>query len=543
MRPAVAFLLTVVMSSASARAAAPRVDFLYPAGASRGTTTEVVATGAFDPWPAQVWCSRPDLKFTAGTDKGKLSVEVSADAVPGRCWVRLYNAEGASALRPLIIGALPEVNEIEPNNEPAKPQRLDSATVTINGRFEKNGDVDVYAVPLKAGQTLVARLDGNQQLGSPLDGVLQIVSPAGFVLEHNDDDFGLDPQIVYTVPADGVYLVRALAFPAETNSTIGLAGGANYVYRLTLTTGAFVDHAWPDCVGAGGASEVQLLGWNLPEGLQRLSMAAPAEEATALLFAPSLANFRRLPVTPGPIIVESQPGGTREPQAVSVSSLITGRIGEPRENDAYRIKLTKGHAAFLRVEARAIGSHLDPVLSVSDASGKVLQRIDDAGAAPRDSELTFTAPEEGEYLVSVSDLHRRGGMRFFYRLGLSTPTPDFALSAGVDPLTLPADKPLEVTINVARLSGFADEIEIVAEGLPSHVTVASAKSLKEGDTSKAVKLVLTTTPGGPAWSGPIRFRGTSLGEGKQNHPAFAPLNVDNERTATFWLTVVAPAAK
>jgi hypothetical protein len=510
---------------------------------ARGTTDEIKAYGEFAPWPVEVWCSRPDVKVTAGAQTGKISVEIPADAIPGRCWIRLYNAEGASALRPLIIGNLPDVFEIEPNNEPAKPQPLDSATVTINGRFEKNGDVDVYAVPLKAGQTLIARLDGNQQLGSPLDGVLQILSPAGFVLEHNDDDFGLDPQIVYTVPADGMYLVRALAFPAETNATIGLAGGPNYVYRLTLTTGPFVDHAWPDCVGAGGTTEVQLFGWNLPEGLQRLSIAAPADEAAATLFAAGLANFRRLPVTMNTVAIESQPAGTREPQPVSVPSLVTGRVGEPRESDAYRLKLTKGQAVFLRVEARAIGSHLDPVLSVSDAGGKVLQRIDDAGATPRDAELTFTAPEDGEFQVSVSDLHRRGGMRFFYRMSLSTPTPDFALSAGVDPLTLPADKPLEVSINVARLGGFADEIEFVAEGLPSHVTAAPVKSLKDGDTSKAVKLVLTASPGGPAWSGPIRFRGQSLGESKQTHPALAALNVDNERTSTFWLTVVASPAK
>lgn len=538
-----ALVLHAIVCGAPATAAPPRVDFLFPAGAARGTTTEIVAHGAFDAWPVEVWCSRSDVTVTVGADKGKLSVTIPENDVPGRCWIRLFNAEGASALRPLIIGAIPEIVEVEPNNEPAKPQRLDASSLTINGRFETAGDVDVFAVPLKAGETLVARLDGHQQLGSPLDGVLEILTPAGFVLEHNDDDFGLDPQIVYSVPADGIYLVRALAFPAETNATIGLAGGANYVYRLTLTTGPFVDHAWPDGVPAGGASEVQLLGWNLPVNLQRMTVSAVPDTTTATLFAPGLANFRRIPVTTSPVVLESQPNGSRDPQAVPVPSLITGRVGEPRESDAYRLKLTKGQAVFVRVEARAIGSHLDPVLTVSDAGGKVLQRVDDAGATPRDAELTFSPPEDGEYVVSVSDLHRRGAMRFFYRLSLSTPTPDFALSTGIDPLTLTTEKPLEVPVAVARLNGFAEEIEVVVEGLPAHVTATPVKSLKEGDSSKAVKLVLTNAAEGAAWSGPIGIRGQSAGELKVTRAAEAPLNVDGERTSTFWLTVAASPAK
>jgi hypothetical protein len=536
-------VLAVTLCCSTAWAAPPRVDFLFPAGASRGTTTEIVAHGAFDPWPVHVWCSRPDVQISAGADKGKLSVTIPADAVPGRCWIRLHNAEGASALRPLIIGALPEIVESEPNNEAAKPQRLDATSLTINGQLERAGDVDVFALPLKQGETLVARLDGHQLLGAPLDGVLQILSPAGFVLEHNDDDFGLDPQIVYPVPADGVYLVRALAFPAETNANIGLAGGANYVYRLTLTTGPFVDHAWPDVIPAVGQAEVQLIGWNLPEQLQRLQVSAAPDETAVTLHSSGLANFRRLPATDAPVVPEATSSGTREPQPVPVPSAVTGLIGEMKESDSYRVHLVKGQVVHLRAEARGIGSHLDPVLAIGDTAGKTLQRVDDAGATPRDSELTFSAPEEGDYVVTVSDLHRRGGMRFFYRLRVSTPLPDFSLSAAVDPLTLTSDKPLEIPVTVGRVNGFADEIEFVVEGQPESVAVTPVKSLKEGDSSKGVKLVLTAAAGSPAWSGPIRIRGVSSGEQTPAHPVEALLNIDNERTSIFWLTVVAAPAK
>ena len=36
--------------------------------------------------------------------------------------------------------------EKEPNDDPKAPQVLPSANVTVNGRLEKDGDVDVFAV-------------------------------------------------------------------------------------------------------------------------------------------------------------------------------------------------------------------------------------------------------------------------------------------------------------------------------------------------------------------------------------------------------------
>src|SRR5439155_22291552 len=190
--------------------------------------------------------------LAAEKEKGKFKADVAADAVPGVYWLRLHNADGASVLKPFVVGTLPEITESEPNDAPDKPQTVEPRVV-VNGKLGKSGDVDGYRVELQVGQTLVASVQANSVLGSPMDAVLQVCelverslgSPEAFVVARNHDAVGLDPQMAFTAPRHGAYLIRLFAFPATPDSTIRFAGGDDYIYHLTLTTGPFIDHALP----------------------------------------------------------------------------------------------------------------------------------------------------------------------------------------------------------------------------------------------------------------------------------------------------------
>ena len=120
-------------------------------------------------------------------------------------------------LRPFIAGTLPEVMEKEPNDDFKKPHALDGSCV-VNGKLEKVGDVDCFAVTLKKGQTLVASLEAHNTLRSPMDAMLQVLSADGFVLEENNDFHGLDPQLAFTAKKDGTYIARVYAFPAQPDA-------------------------------------------------------------------------------------------------------------------------------------------------------------------------------------------------------------------------------------------------------------------------------------------------------------------------------------
>ena len=137
----------------------------------------------------------------------------------------------------------------------SRAQPLDGTSHVVNGQLAKAGEVDIFRVALKRGQSLTAALDAQRPLGSPMDGVLQILTSDGFVLVECDDEVDLDPRLNFVAPSDGNYLVRIFAFPAVGTSNIGLAGGADYIYRLTLTTAGFLDHVLPLALPAGQSTD------------------------------------------------------------------------------------------------------------------------------------------------------------------------------------------------------------------------------------------------------------------------------------------------
>ena len=139
--------------------------------------TSITASGKFETWPVQVWLDGDGVQLIPEVDAGKFRLEIAADATPGIRWARLFNAEGVTRPMALMVGTIAEAIEVEPNNDPGQAQTLGTKPVVVNGRLEQNADVDVFGVPLLAGQTLVADLEAHRYRGTPLDGILQILSP------------------------------------------------------------------------------------------------------------------------------------------------------------------------------------------------------------------------------------------------------------------------------------------------------------------------------------------------------------------------------
>ncbi len=551
----IAAVFMIVFLTMAASAAPPNVTALFPSGCQVGQSVEVAAQGAIGDKP-QAWVNREGLKIEFPEAGNKFKVTATDTASPSLYWIRLFNGEGASSLRPFVIGTLAEVVEKEPNNSAKEAQKLESSQVVVNGVLEKGGDVDTFSVSLKAGQTLVASLMAKGTLGSPMDGVLQVLGPRGFVMEHNDDDHGLDPQIAFTAPADGDYGVRLFAFPEVANSSIAFAGGANFIYRLTLTTGAFVDHAQPMSVGrSGGVSpptgttdggetpppRLRLHGWNLPPELVEFPVTTIGDDLFVVRHA-LLGNTLTLPVEAHPSVAEVPQVAASELQELALPSSMTGVIGKPGEVDVFRVKLVAKQAIVIRTDARTAGSPLDPVLRILKADGSQLQEVDDGSKGDFDPDANFTAPAEGEYRIAITDRFGMGGPRFFYRLTALPSRPDFELKVAADAFVLNSDKPLEIPVTVDRQRGFVEEIEVVAVELPEKVTAEAVVSEKTGDKSKSVKLVLKAEAG-VSYSGPIRIRGRVKTEPPVEKAALAPLASFGATTGDLWLTVVAPAAK
>jgi hypothetical protein len=491
----VLFLFSSLTLAPILRADPPTLTTLYPAGAQTGSTADITAAGTFKTWPVQTWTSDPSVKFDAAKKPGQFKVTVSAQAKPGICWLRLYNQDGASSLRPFLIGTLKEITEKEPNEDLAQSTSLPLHPVIVNGKLQQRGDVDVFSLDLRKGQTLVAAMEANRMIKSPMDGVLQIVSADGFVLAQNDDWHGLDPQLVFAVPDDGRYYVRTFAFPEVPDSSINFAGADTFIYRLTLTTEGFADHAFPLATPRSAPGTVEVVGWNIPPEAKKVAIKAGDE----ILFVPSLANSVPFRLEPHSTIVEQ--GDVKKPQPVQLPVTISGCISTPRETDVYEFPLKKGQKLQAALEAPSLGSPLDAVLVLTDTQGKTMTEAK-AKDIDKDIDLNFTVPADGSYRIQVKDLHNRGGDRFFYLLRLTPPMPDFALKVAKDQLAAPPDKPLEIPITIERSNGFAAAIEITAIDLPDGM---SAAPVIAQPGSKSVNLILTGT--GKPLSGGFRIVG------------------------------------
>ncbi len=529
----------------SLAAAPPELTSLFPAGVQQGQSVEVAAAGKFERWPVQGWADHGGLRITAGKNKGKVTIGAAPDAPPGVHYLRVYDEQGASNLRPFLVGTLPEITEQEPNDDPLKPQVLASSAV-VNGRLDNQAEVDGFAFKLKQGQTLVADMTANRVLASPCDAVLQVLSPEGFVLAENNDWHGLDPQLAFTAPRDGVYLVRAFAFPSVPTAAIRLAGADTFIYRLTLTTGGYVECAFPPAVHGAAPAAVDAVGWNIPAAARSMTIPASGEFDLLTLTHPLWANTTTIRREPHATVLEAEPNGRMQPQSVSVPCTINGRIDPPDDRDVFQFTARKGQNLNFQVEARVFGSPLAPVLAVFDASGKALaqpsestsgrRRRNDPNAGritgPNDVELAFTAPADGTYRVELRDQYDSGSKLHIYALRALIPQPDFDVKLDTDRFVLKPGKPLEVAITVNRLEGFSGDIELQVLGLPEGVTAAP---VRVGASAKSVKVVLNAPSS--ASSGSIQIIGQAAGPPARRHLATVPMADLNATTSHLWLTV------
>src|SRR5262245_47262224 len=131
-------------------------------------------------------------------------------------------------------------------------------------------------------------------------------------------------------------------------------------------------------------------------------------------------------------------------QQVSLPATITGNISRRGEIDYYRFKAQAGQQIVFETMTGAIGSQLNPVVTLFDADGKQLAVADDY-KYQSDSLLGYTFKETGEYVVNITDAEREGGGSFEYRLNVG----EFAYVTGAFPLGMKQGATGEV-----KLSGF-----------------------------------------------------------------------------------------
>lgn len=501
----------------AAIAAPPKVDYLFPGGGQQGQKVEVLLGGTVDPWPVQSWASHPGLHVTPQKASGKIVVAIAPEVPPGTHYLRFHNADGPGPLRPFLVNQVPEIAEKEPNDDPKKPQEIKEPAAIINGRLEKNNDTDVFQVHLKKGQTLVAAVEAYHTLRSPMDAVLQIVSPEGFVLAQNDDFRAMDPLIPFTAPRDGAYLVRIFCFPSTPDSRVGLYGKENCVYRLTLTTDPYVDYAWPLAVQRSKPGEVTLVGWNIPPGKEKGVVISEKDSDLAFLQPPGFANGVFIRIEDHPTMIAGD-------EVVKLPATLSGRLKDAL-GQKVRFEAKKGQKVAFRIESRDLHFPLDPVLILTDPTGKRLQRVQ-AAKLNTDPVLEFTPAMDGVHVLEVRDLHEEASPRHVFRLRALPAVPDFDVVLATDRFT-----GTEAPATLTRRNGLKAPIEFIAEGLPPGTRIEETP----GKDKKGVALRVIGTPAkGPH---PFRLFAQVQGKPETRRPVLANLAELDAAVPYLWLDV------
>ncbi|MBC8245644.1 MAG: PPC domain-containing protein [Verrucomicrobia bacterium] len=466
----------------------PAVTSIFPAGGQRGSSFELTAADAPDPWPSGAWTSHPGIRLEPLNDKkGVYKASVAADAPVGPHLVRFHNADGASQPRIFFVGLAGETAEAEPNDKLDAAQLLENTPVVVNGRLDKTGDVDAFSFRAKKGDWIVAQCHA-YSLDSPVDAFLHLHDENGSKVAFAPDTQNLDPLLTWQVRETGMHTLTFAGLVFPFNASARFHGSPHTVYRMTISTGPFARNTYPLGVERGTKTPVHLVGWGFEK--QQAVQAAVVNAASSGDAAWVGANGLAAPV---PVVLGRLPGHRETEPNNSIDSALTlawpsavhGRIGEADDEDRFGVAVAKGDRLRLRLRASEFNSALDPVLCIEDAKGKQLARDDDSGDR-QDAKLDWTAPADGTYHLAVSDLIRSGGNAHFYRLEIDRVTPSLNATFTPDRLVVEAGNSAEATVTISFADGYKGNPAVVVRGLPDGVSAQIPATEKGG----AVKIML-----------------------------------------------------
>ncbi len=467
-------IAAVLIAVPSMYAASPNLGGISPRGWQRGTETILLFNGARLTDAQEILFYYPGITVNklevVNDNQIKATVKIDPNCRLGEHAMRVRTASGISELQSFYVGALPIVEEKEPNSDFAAPQKI-ALNVTVHGVVQCE-DVDYYQVECKKGQRLSAEIEG-MRLGSGLfDPYVAILDMKRFELAANDDHAltWQDSVASIVAPADGSYVVMVRE-SAYTGS-----GG----YRLHVGTFPRPTATIPAGGKLGEEVEVKFLGDAAGEFTQKVKLPAAPEPRFGLFaqdaggIAPSPNVFRLSSVGN---VIEAEPNDAHaQATAATLPLAFNGVIAKPGDVDHFKFTAKKGETYDVHCYARRIRSQLDPVMYLYVMGGGAIVGNDDS-AGP-DSYFRVTFPEDKEYVISVTDHLGKGGPDYAYRIeftpvqaGLAVSIPKVNIfSQERQTIPVPRGNRYATIMQVGR-SNVGGEMTLAGDALPKGVTL------------------------------------------------------------------------
>jgi hypothetical protein len=415
-------LSAICVCCASLPAASPSLGGIQPRGAQRGTEVVLTFSGGRLGDSQEVLVYYPGItvkKLEVVNDATlKVTVAIAPDCRLGEHAFRVRTASGISEVRTFLVGALPVVEEKEPNSEFDKPQPV-PLNCTVHGVVE-NEDVDYFVVECKKGQRLSVEIEGMRLGVTFFDPYVAILDSRRFELATGDDSplAQQDGGCSVLITADGPYIVQV------RESAYGGNGACQY--RLHIGTFSRPTAVLPAGGKPGEELEVTFLGD--PTGPIKQKVKLPTDDdhgywrlhcQTPEGINPSGMKFRLTDLSNVIEVGNNNSAQTATPG--TAPGAFNGIVAKPGEADYFKFTAKKGQVFDIHCYARRLGSPLDPVMHIGILGGAYLAGNDDS-AGP-DSYFRFTAPEDKEYALWVHDHLFKGGPDYFYRIEITPVQP------------------------------------------------------------------------------------------------------------------------
>lgn len=497
------------------------IEYVTPRAGQRGSTVEVTLEGAYIKEPREILFYRPGIKCVEVKalpslpsprstvhsgfvqDIVRCRFQIAPDCPIGLHTFKLRTATELTTLSTFAVTAFPVADEGE-NRQGGNDTLATAKTVELNtsvrGRMDNTqlADVDLYRVSGKAGTHLSVEVDSvwlSEKFygGSEFDLMVRLLDTEGKELARNDDSalHLQDPIISMVLPRDGDYLV-------EVKQRVFNSGG-NCYYLAHIGSNQRPLAVYP--AGGPGGKPLQATLLGDPAGELRKIIALPATQG----------DFGLLEDMPSPLpmrvsnydnVLENR--GAAETPVNSLPVALNGIIEEPGDSDDYRFAAKKGERWRVRVYARSLGTPLDPRLTIRRAGAEKTEiEGDDASLDARgfygmagqiqrkekmDPSIVWEPKEDGEYVLSLSDMRGLGDALSVYRVEIE-PVRDevntFIAARVIDSvecprltsIAIPQGNRWTVNVNLAEGQGnkYKGDLELVAGGLPKGVTMLAPR--------------------------------------------------------------------
>jgi len=430
-----------------------------------------------------------------------LTVSIDANASVGNHELRLLTKEGLT--NPLVF----EVDRLPEFAQPARrvPQQLTTGgglplaaqaraetqaeptpiqlPILVNGQLMP-GNTDRYRFHAMRGEELVIAAETRALIPFMADAVpgwfqasLTLRDAKGNELASTDHfRFSQEPVLEEKIPEDGDYLL-------EIRDVLN-RGREDFVYRIRISALPFVTGIFPMGGKADGHTRVEVSGWNLPSTSYKLHPASE-DGIHPLLFGENRWNANPILYSSGhlpEVTVKNSATGFAQAHKLRLPVVVNGRIAHPGEKEIFRIDAHAGDEIVAEVQARRLGSPLDSLLTLFDASGRQLAAnddYDDKGLAllthQADSLLRYRFQNDGRFYLQLTDTEHGGGPEFSYRLRVSFPQPDYELRVLPASINLHPGSILPIEVFLIRRDGFDGSVTLHLKDAPAGLQISGGE--------------------------------------------------------------------